>query len=46
MKKFRDNSYAEINRYKKEIGTLKNVLRSYVVLSCLFADFQVSDSVP
>ena len=26
-----DNSYAEINRYKKEIGTLKNVLRSYVV---------------
>ena len=31
MKKFRDNSYAEINRYKKEIGTLKNVLRSYVV---------------
>lgn len=31
MKKFRDNSYAEINRYKKEVGTLKNVLRSYVV---------------
>lgn len=31
MKKFRDNSYAEINRYKKEIGTLKTVLRSYVV---------------
>ena len=31
MKKFRDYSYAEINRYKKEIGTLKNVLRSYVV---------------
>lgn len=31
MKKFRDNSYAEINRYKKEIGTLKNVLRSYVI---------------
>lgn len=31
MKKFRDNSYAEINRYKKEIGTLKSVLRSYVV---------------
>jgi FtsZ-binding cell division protein ZapB len=31
MKKFRNNSYAEINRYKKEIGTLKNVLRSYVV---------------
>lgn len=31
MKKFRDNSYAEINRYKKEIGTLKNVLRSYIV---------------
>lgn len=31
MQKFRDNSYAEINRYKKEIGTLKAVLRSYVV---------------
>ena len=31
MKKFRDNSYAEINRYKREIGTLKSVLRSYVV---------------
>lgn len=31
MKKFRDNSYAEINRYKKEIGTLKTVLRSYIV---------------
>ncbi len=31
MKEFRDNSYAEINRYKKEIGTLKNVLRSYIV---------------
>lgn len=31
MKKFRDNSYAEINRYKREIGTLKNVLRSYVI---------------
>lgn len=31
MKKFRNNSYAEINRYKKEIGTLKTVLRSYVV---------------
>lgn len=31
MKKFQDNSYAEINRYKKEIGTLKTVLRSYVV---------------
>ncbi|MEI3153845.1 MAG: hypothetical protein V8S95_01055 [Odoribacter sp.] len=31
MKKFRDNSYAEINRYKKEIGTSKTVLRSYVV---------------
>ena len=31
MKKFRNNSYAEINRYKKEIGTLKSVLRSYVV---------------
>lgn len=31
MKKFRDNSYAEINKYKKEIGTLKTVLRSYVV---------------
>ncbi|MDR1755986.1 MAG: hypothetical protein LBR65_03370 [Culturomica sp.] len=31
MKKFRDNSYAEINRYKKEIGTLKSVLRDFVV---------------
>lgn len=31
MKKFRDNSYSEINRYKKEIGTLKTVLRSYVI---------------
>lgn len=31
MKTFRNNSYAEINRYKKEIGTLKSVLRSYVV---------------
>lgn len=31
MQKFRDNSYAEINRYKKEVGTLKTVLRSYVV---------------
>lgn len=31
MQKFRDNSYAEINKYKKEIGTLKTVLRSYIV---------------
>lgn len=31
MKQFRDNSYAEINRYKQEIGTLKTVLRSYIV---------------
>lgn len=31
MKKFRDNSYAEINQYKKEVGTLKTVLHSYVV---------------
>ena len=31
MKEFRDNSYAEINRYKREIGTLKDVLRSYIV---------------
>ena len=31
MKKFRNDSYAEINRYKREIGTLKTVLRSYVV---------------
>ena len=29
MKKFRNDSYAEINRYKREIGTLKTVLRSY-----------------
>lgn len=31
MRIFRNNSYAEINRYKKEIGTLKKVLRDYVV---------------
>lgn len=31
MQEFRDNSYAEISRYKKEIGTLKTVLRSYIV---------------
>lgn len=31
MEEFRDNSYAEINSYKKEVGTLKTVLRSYVV---------------
>lgn len=31
MKKFRDNSYSEINKYKREIGTLKTVLRSYIV---------------
>ena len=31
MKNSANNSYAEINRYKKEIGTLKTVLRSYVV---------------
>lgn len=31
MEQFRDNSYAEINKYKKEIGTLKTVLRSYIV---------------
>lgn len=31
MKKFRDNSYAEINKYKREVGTLKTVLRSYIV---------------
>jgi FtsZ-binding cell division protein ZapB len=31
MRVFRNNSYAEINRYKKELGTLKQVLRSYVV---------------
>ncbi len=31
MKKFRNDYYAEINRYKREIGTLKTVLRSYVV---------------
>ncbi len=27
MKKFRNDSYAEINRYKREIGTLKTVLK-------------------
>lgn len=31
MKKFRDNSYAEITRYKKEVNTLKGILRSYVI---------------
>lgn len=31
MRVFRNNSYFEINRYKKEIGTLKGVLRSYVI---------------
>ena len=31
MKEFRNNSYAEINRYKKEIGSLRGILRSYVV---------------
>lgn len=31
MRVFRNNSYAEIARYKKEVGTLKNILRSYVV---------------
>ncbi|MCZ4695653.1 hypothetical protein DWB61_13135 [Ancylomarina euxinus] len=31
MRVFRNNSYFEINKYKKEIGTLKGVLRSYVV---------------
>lgn len=31
MKEFKNNSYAEINRYKREINTLKGVLRSYVV---------------
>lgn len=31
IKTFKDNSYAEISRYKKQINTLKTVLRSYVV---------------
>lgn len=31
IKKFKINSYAEINRYKKELGTLRKVLRSYIV---------------
>ncbi len=31
MRVFRNNSYFEINKYKKEIGTLKGVLRSYVI---------------
>lgn len=31
MRVFRNNSYAEINRYKNEIGTLKGIMRSYVV---------------
>lgn len=31
MQTFRDNSYAEISKYKKEVGTLKTILRSYIV---------------
>jgi hypothetical protein len=31
MKTFRANSYAELNRYKKEVGTLKAIMRGYVV---------------
>ena len=31
MRKFKTNSYAELNRYKKQIGNLKGVLRDYVI---------------
>jgi len=31
MRTFKTNSYAELNRYKKQIGSLKVVLRDYVV---------------
>jgi FtsZ-binding cell division protein ZapB len=31
MRVFRNNSYAEINKYKRELGTLKEVLRDYIV---------------
>lgn len=31
MKIFRNNSYFEINKYKRELGTLKGVLRDYIV---------------
>ncbi len=31
MRIFRDNSYSEISKYKKEVTTLKTVLRSYIV---------------
>ncbi len=31
MRVFRNDSYFEINKYKKEISTLKGVLRSYVI---------------
>jgi len=31
MRKFKTNSYAELNRYKKQIGNLKVVLRDYVI---------------
>ncbi len=31
MKVFRNNSFFEINKYKKELGTLKGVLRDYIV---------------
>lgn len=31
MRVFRNNSYAEISRYKKQVNSLRTVLRSYVV---------------
>ena len=31
MRVFRNNSYHEINKYKRELGTLKEVLRDYIV---------------
>ncbi|MDR0765476.1 MAG: hypothetical protein LBF09_00875 [Odoribacteraceae bacterium] len=31
MKRFRADSYAEINRYKKEVNTLKTIMRGYIV---------------
>lgn len=31
MKVFQNNSYAEINKYKRELGSLKKVLKSYLI---------------
>ena len=31
MKVFKANSYAELNKYRKEINTLKSIMRNYVI---------------